>query len=196
MSFACPRCGGRNTQSLPMVYGTGTYTRNWRSSSGYSGSTVSQSIVSGLANPPVQMSVARPVILFVLLWLFMGTAVYTLLILPANRPPEVHHAEIIDGRTHRVIHRATAPVSSPASQKNAAESVLLGPAVFTLCFSVILVLRIIRANRFNSNHYPLQFLEWQSSFLCKACGTRFLPPDRRPLVQHSITSADVARLQS
>lgn len=168
MGFPCPRCGDRYTQSLPMVYGTGTTIRNWRSRSGYSGSTTSQSIVGSLANPPVKRSIVRPLLWLLLVWFFFGWAFALQFERLSINNPGRGPAPIVDGpKAQR--HRRSAPVNPspvlPKEQKEHSDEGLLAITLMGAGLSALFLSRFVRALRFNRSAYPQLFQSWQLSFL-------------------------------
>ncbi len=179
MAFPCPRCGDRYTQSLPMAYGSGTYVRNWRSRSGYRGSTVSQSLVGSLASPPIKRSLWKPLVCvflaalwftpaFVVAWeqWVIGTAPHATA--PILNGTQGHHAKPIPVR----------PVPTTADH---VESLLIILALGVTLESLI-VWWLVRNIRFNRLAYPGLLRSWQLSFMCRQCGTVFYPPDAANIV--------------
>lgn len=185
MAFPCPRCGDRYTQSLPMAYGSGTYVRNWRSRSGYKGTTVSQSIIGSLASPPAKRSVWKPVLGMILVALLLAPTIemawYKWI---AGEQRRSTAAPIIDGPSVRHRHHSTAAVSAinPAPIKDPSWTGLLYVLGFCLLLEGVLLWRLVRSARFNWNVHPQLMRNWQLSFLCKQCGAVFYPPDAATII--------------
>lgn len=174
MAFPCPRCGDRYTQSLPMAYGSGTYVRNWRSRSGYHGSTLSQSLIGNLASPPNKRKLWKPLLclLFVTLW-FTPFVMFTWEQMVGSRPSHVPMS-IGDGRRE---HRGQQPPARqmPSVAENV-ESVLIVLA-FGATLEALTLWWMARTLRFNRRVYPGLLRDWQIRFMCRQCGTTFYPPD-------------------
>lgn len=186
MAFPCPRCGDRFTQSLPMAYASGTYIRNWRSRSGYHGTTVSQSIVGGLASPSVKRPLWKPLLGLIFVGLFLApgfTTAWNLWI----EPPQQRSAPvpIIDGpRARHRPHRAMtvqAPFS-PVKTIVADGEALLCVLGFGVAIAGLLLWWLARSIRFNRQVYPQLMRNWQLSFMCRQCGAVFYPPDASSMV--------------
>ena len=181
MAFPCPRCGDRYTQSLPMVYSTGTSVRKWRSRSGYSGNTVSQNIIGSLASLPEKKPVFKLcfwllIVLFFFSWPFASQVDrFSINNLP-NRP-----APIVDG-LKAPHHRRRAVMTQPAMPMEQNNQLLAIPAIIGAGISILLIWRLVRAVRFNRSVYPIQLREWQLSFMCRGCGALFRAPDAEDIV--------------
>ena len=174
MAYPCPRCGDRYTQSLPMVYGTGTHVRNWRSRSGYGGSTVSQSIVGSLATPPLKRSVLKPLFWLLLLWVFFGGPIT----FAANRlvigTPLSGPAPIVNGPLYYSSHKGRMP-QTPGITREQKEQQILQAAAVGATLSTLLVWRAAAALKFNQLDFPRLLQSWQSGLMCRGCGVIFHP---------------------
>ena len=174
MAYPCPRCGDRYTQSLPMVYGTGTHVRNWRSRSGYSGSTVTQSIVGSLATPPLKRSVLKPLFWLFVLWVFLGGpitfAAHRLVTGTSLSGP----APIVNGPLYHSSHRSRVPRTPVVTREQSERQILIAAAVGATV-SALLVWRAAAALKFNRLNFPRLLHNWQSGFMCRGCGAIFYP---------------------
>lgn len=175
MAFACPRCGDRYTQSLPMVYGTGTSHRNWTSRSGYRGSTVSQSLVSALANPPRKRSIMKPLLWLVVVWFFFGGAIASTTRGMMSDSDQLHRASIINTRIHRSLRNRPPSTHRALLTEDQSREIVLIIAAIGATLSVLLIWRTATAIRFNLGSYSQLLKQWQSAFMCKACGAVFYP---------------------
>ncbi len=172
MAYPCPRCGDRYTQSLPMVYGTGTHVRNWRSRSGYSGSTVSQSIVGSLATPPLKRSVLKPLLWLLVLWVFVGGPItFAAQRLVSGTSLSVP-APIVNGPLYHPSHRGRLPRTTGISREQSEQLTLIAATVGT-AISALLIWRAAAALKFNRLNFPRLLQSWQSAFLCRGCGMIF-----------------------
>ena len=174
MAYPCPRCGDRYTQSLPMVYGTGTHVRNWRSRSGYSGSTVSQSIVGSLATPPLKRSVLKPLFWLFVLWAFLGgpvTFAAHRLVTGTSLPSP---APIVNGPLYRSSHKGRMSRTPGVTREQSEQQILIAAAVGATV-SALLVWRAAAALKFNRLDFPRLLQSWQSGFMCRGCGAIFHP---------------------
>ena len=181
MAFPCPRCGDRYTQSLPMVYGTGTHVRNWRSRSGYRGSTVSQSLVGGLATPPLKRSVLKPAFWPFVVWLFLGGPITFAVHRLTLNPPQAGAAPIVNGPHYALRKGRTKPVPGIPRDQNE-EQVLIAAAIGATG-SALLIWHALAALKFNRLEFPRLLHKWESAFMCRGCGAIFHPPDRYALRQ-------------
>lgn len=158
-----------------MVYGTGTSVRDWHSRSGYRGQTTSQTLVAGMATPPVKRSVLWP-----LLWLL------ALLVICGGLRAVVQEeqrmgAQVTTVRRSALVPRrggmVRAPVAAPASAKTdfpwgqVEQVVTLMLWVGALAGMAVL----LRAVWFNRRVYPERLAGWSATFLCRGCGTMFQP---------------------
>ena len=175
MAYPCPRCGDRYTQSLLMVYGTGTHVRNWRSRSGYSGSTVSQSIVGTLATPPLKRSVLKPLFWLLVLWVFLGSPITFAVNKLIINTPQSTLAPIVDGPNHS-LHKGRTKRAPGTTREESERQVLIAAAVLA-ALSAVLVWRSVAALKFNRSDFPRQLRNWQSGFMCRGCGAIFHPQE-------------------
>jgi hypothetical protein len=74
MAFPCPRCGDQYTQSLPTAFeaGRGSNPRGWRANRGSCGTPISESQIANRVKSPARRSVAKFVLMLVVVWLFLG----------------------------------------------------------------------------------------------------------------------------
>ena len=174
MAFPCPRCGDRYTQSLPMAYGSGTYVRNWRSRSGYRGTTTSQSLIGNLANPPSKRKLWKPLLclLLVTLW-FAPFYVFAWEQMVGSGPSHVPTSIGDSRREHR--GQQTQARQMPSVAENV-QSVLIVLA-FGATLEALTLWWMVRTIRFNRQIYPELLRDWQLRFMCRQCGTVFYPPD-------------------
>lgn len=177
MAYPCPQCGDRYTQSLPMVYGTGTSVRDWRSRSGYGGQTTSQTLVAGMATPPVKRSWMWP-----LVWVLMLLSVFVALQEGVRAQQEVATQVQVPTMSRRApVQRRNgvmrAPVVGHASALTSAQWEQVGWVMdVTLWVGVLAGTAVLlRAVWFNRRVYPEDLAAWSSSFLCRGCGTVFRP---------------------
>jgi hypothetical protein len=170
MAFPCPRCGDQYTQSLPTAFeaGRGRNTRGWRSNRGSCGTPISESQIASRVKPPARRSVAKLVLMLVVVWLFLGfpiVSVFTTALRSA------------------VSHTQAAPASAdslPAAQPISLARTLVSftpPVLVLLGLSAFLGWQAIQARRFNRTAYPKLLADWQSSLICKVCGAVFRPPE-------------------
>ncbi len=181
MGFPCPRCNGHYTQSLPMVYGAGTSNRNWRSSSGYGGRTVSQNLLAQSANPPLKRSVIKPLLWLLVVWAtFGGTIVSTLSRLTGTQNP-MPTTLIVDGPKYLAHHRHAAPPRR-ALGPDASEQILWTVVGIGSALTIFLLWLVISNFRFNRKEYPKLFNQWRLAFMCRDCGSLFYPPDAHSIM--------------
>jgi len=173
MAFPCPRCGARDIQSLPMAYGGGTYVGRWRSRSGYHGTTVSQSFIGSLANPPAKRQLWKP--LFCL-------AVVTLWFLPFltinyewlfGRSVQTPSRMVNSSREY--LGRQTAITQRPPVAERV--ETLLAVLVLGAILEALMVWWLLRTLRFNRDVYPGLLHHWQLGFLCRRCGWVYYSAD-------------------
>ena len=172
MGRPCPRCGDRYTQSLPMVYGTGTSIRDWRSPSGRSGSSISQSIVSSLAAPPNKRSVLKPLLWLLLVGSIFGSALswqFKWLSVPSKA---YSPAPIVEGSNNQRRHKRLA-ANQISHQEKPSDQGLWIITASAIAVSALLTWLIIRAVRFNRFVYPQQVERWRLSSMCRSCGAIF-----------------------
>jgi|GEM_PF-6777691 len=185
MAFPCPRCGDRYTQSLPMAYGSGTYVRNWRSRSGYSGTTVSQSIIGNLASPPVKRSEWKPALALLFVCLMSAPTVAAAWSQWIAGPEQrTTPAPIVDGPKVRHRHARQLMTLQPRSAVVAADhgETLLTMLGIGLALGGLMFWWLTRSIRYNRTVYPQLYRNWQISFMCKQCGAVFYPPDAANLI--------------
>ncbi len=172
MGCPCARCGDRYTQSLPMVYGTGTSIRDWRSPSGRSGSSISQSIVSRLAAPPIKRSVLKPLLWLLLVGCLFGSAL-SLQFERLSTPGKARNSAPIVERS-RVQHRHPGPAADQFSHQEKQNGqglwVIAAPVIAVIALLMWLIIRAVRFNRFV---YPQQVERWRLSSMCRSCGAIF-----------------------
>lgn len=164
-----------------MVYGTGTHVRNWRSGSGYSGRTTSQTLVGSLANPPVKRSVLKPLLWLLLVFVVFGTAIRSVsetILQPATVSSP---APIIDGPRAKVSRKRTMPTRPVVTPEQRQRSLVVFAGV-GLALAALIVWRIVSAIRFNHGPYPILLRVWQSSFMCRACGAVFQPANAEQIM--------------
>jgi len=173
MAFPCPRCGDRYTQSLPMAYGSGTYVRNWRSRSGYRGTTTSQSLIGNLASPPNKRKLWKPLLCLLLVTLWFTPFVMFTGQMVTGRPSHVP-TSIGDSRREQRGQQTQAR-QMPSVAENV-QSVLIVLA-FGATLEALTLWWMVRTIRFNRQIYPGLLRDWQLRFMCRQCGTVFYPPD-------------------
>ena len=162
-----------------MVYGTGTHVRNWRSRSGYGGTTTSQTLVGGLASPPERRSVLWPLMI-----LFVLSGVFTVLQTFVRDQQGVDaraRAAAVSGRAptrHRHGMLSLQPVTHQSAFPDAQWEVIGdGIVVVWTGVGVLMGAIAVRAVWFNRRVYPGAFARWSQSFMCRGCGTVFAAPD-------------------
>lgn len=157
-----------------MAYGSGTYVRNWRSRSGYHGSTLSQSLIGNLASPPNKRKLWKPILclLLVTLW-FTPFVVFTWEQMVGSSPS---HVSMTIGDGKREHHRQQTPAQQMPSVAEYVESVLIVLA-FGSTLEALTLWWMARTLRFNRRVYPELLRDWQIRFMCRQCGTIFYPPD-------------------
>jgi hypothetical protein len=183
MAFPCPRCGDRYTQSLPMTFEAGVVsnTRGWRSNRGACGTPISEGQIASRAKPPARRSAAKPVLLLVAVWLFLGFPIVSVLTTALRsaaspaRPAATGSASLNRGN-QTPSSADSLPPAQPISL--ARTLVSFAPPVLVLVgLSTYLVWLALDARRFNRTAYPRLLADWQSSFLCNVCGAVFRPPE-------------------
>ena len=173
MAFPCPRCGDRYTQSLPMVYGSGTHVRNWRSRSGYRGSTFSQSIVGSMAAPPLKRSVFKPLFWLLILWIFLGGPISLTVHRLLTDTPQAGSAPVVTGSLHPSRRGRTQ--HSPVFTRKQSEQQVLVVAAVGAALTFLMLWRLVTALKFNRRDFPKLLIYWQSGFMCRGCGAIFHP---------------------
>ncbi|HEX4650076.1 MAG TPA: hypothetical protein VH250_01110, partial [Granulicella sp.] len=137
---------------------------------GSCGTPVSEAQIASRARPPVRSSVVRPVLLLVMLWLFLGVPIVSVMVTALRTA--ISHA-----------HAATVPLppdSLPPAQPPSVARTLVSfapPVLVLLGVSGYLAWRVIAARRFNRTAYPRLLAQWQASLICKVCGAVFRPSD-------------------
>lgn len=172
MGRPCARCGDRYTQSLPMVYGTGTSVRDWKSPSGRSGSSTSQSIVSRLAAPPIRKSVLKRLLWLLLVGCIFGSAL-SWQFERLSGPNMAHNsAPIVEGSKDRHRHKGSAAdqFSRQEKQNDQGLWVIAASAIAVIALLMWLIIRAVRFNRFV---YPQQVERWRLFSMCRSCGAIF-----------------------
>ena len=184
MSFPCPRCKDRRTQSLRMAHVCGT---------GYTRSTA----MAIDCAPPGPMPYG-----FLIFWGFLFfIPVFALVI--AELEPDQSSSQATGSMSAVVSMTASANPQKP-NHKTSGSAVEIGPPRSEpgaglsrkssnsppaaahgithlsefLLLSIpiaVMVIGIIRAVHYNSKVLPIQLQEWNSLFVCRACGTRFVP---------------------
>lgn len=174
VAFPCPHCGDRNTQSLAMVHESGTYVRNWRSRSGYFGTTVSQSLVGMSATPPRKRRVWLPLFLFLFTTLWFGW-IFVLVLQGTLESQSSSHstAIIVDGKHGPQQSPAQANPGRPSILERL-ESILVVTGMNVLIEGPLLWW-LFRNLRFNRQVFPRLLETWQSQFMCRQCGLVFQP---------------------
>lgn len=171
MAFPCPRCGGRDIQSLPMAYGGGTYVGRWRSRSGYRGTTVAQSFIGSLASPPVKRQLWKPLLCL---------AVVTLWFLPFLT---INYEWLFDRTVQTPSHMVNSSREYPGRQTAITQrpplaervEALLAVLVLGAILGALMVWWLIQTLRFNRDIYPDLLHYWQLGFLCRRCGLKYYP---------------------
>jgi hypothetical protein len=199
MSFPCPRCTGRYTQRLPIVFHEGT--RHWTSERIWTGyrwyrsrsrsSGTSQTGLAAFAAPPRQVGTRLQwvaMILFLLTGAQLVTALYGRWVRSNFPVAGTHHlAPIIDGpdALRQKLQRARrAPIhpSAPATKTQqaqvdpgwSADTMVLFTVVDILGIAMLMV-SISRAWKYNREVWAPGMATWNDSYLCKGCGQVFLP---------------------
>jgi len=173
MAFPCPQCGDRNTQSLPMAYGGGTYVGQWRSRSGYRGTTISQNFIGSLASPPIRRQLWKPLLclMLVTLWFtpFLMINYEWMFGNVAQTPSRVVNSSREDTERQAAILRRP-----PLAER---VQTLLAVLALGASLEAPVVWWLIRTIRFNREVYPGLLHHWQIGFLCRRCGVVFYPQD-------------------
>jgi len=164
-----------------MAYGSGTYVRNWRSRSGYRGSTVSQSLIGGLASPPAKRSIWKPLLGLLLVGLFFAP-VFAAARDQISGIERAAPAPIVDGPRVRHHHKITLTQTRPSPATVLSKENLRYLLLSGLLLTGLLLWLLVRAIRFNQTVHPKLMRSWQLSFLCKQCGAIFYPPDAAGIV--------------
>jgi hypothetical protein len=175
MTFPCPRCpqcGDRFTQSLPLAFeaGAGGKTGSWRSNRGSCGTPVSEAQIADRAKPPARRSVVKPGLLLVLVWLFLGVPIVS--VMTTALRAAVSHTQTAAANA--------SPDSLPPAQPASLARTLVSfapPVLVLLGVSGYLGWRVIDARRFNRTAYPRLLADWQASSICKVCGAVFRPSE-------------------
>jgi len=167
----CPQCGDRFTQSLPVAYeaGAGGNTRSWRSNRGSCGTPASEAQIASRVTPPARRSVIKPALLLVVVWLFLGVPIVSVMT-TALRAAVAHTPTPVDSAPDAL------PPAQPASLARTLVS-FTPPVLVLLGVSGYLGWRMNHARRFNRTAYPRLLADWQASSICKVCGTVFRPSE-------------------
>lgn len=198
MSYPCPQCHDRYTRSLPMTHQSGIST--WTSQRGLASG--SQTVLSIMTSPPGQRGTLGAYLLLILTMLPVAGLLLVAGIVRSNTSVsrQVHPAAlIIDGPTarshpltrgvarripHAMPTRPVTPDTPPVPTLHPPDS--LGNRLVGYAFGAFLILgwgalvvaaiRSIRStNRYNRTVWPQEMQRWRSSFLCRACGSVFIP---------------------
>ncbi len=162
-----------------MVYGTGTHVRNWRSRSGYAGTTTSQTLVGGLASPPERRSVLWPLmILLVLSGVFAVLQGFTRDEQGVNARARAAAVSRRASARHRGAVLSVPPVADQSAFTDGQwGTVAEFVGVVWVGTGLLLGALVVRAIWFNWRVYPGAFAQWSHSFMCRGCGTVFPAPD-------------------
>ena len=195
MSYPCPQCSGRYTQSVSMMYSE--HTRRWSGGRGRGGS--SQTDLAAEHSPPQSRSTVGRTILVVLLCvvLFQCLSVFSLNAAnlqkpqPAQTVVQAQEKPVAPsrGRAHKGRQKVAAvepsiapagvePQPDPQAVKAAIHRLLpiLGLACLAIvALLVLLSLSIGKTKRYNTSVWGPAMQLWNASFLCKACGHVFIP---------------------
>jgi hypothetical protein len=188
MSYPCPQCGGRYTQSIAMMYSDNT--RRWRDFRGRNHS--SQSDLAARYSPPQRRGTRGPTILLALI----GTALLSVLYLVSIVvEPQVSNfqSQTLAKSSHPSLfhprHKAhnAKPESVPLQQQqpavimNVPDPSSQFPTRYILLFSAALlsisafpIWSIRRTDRYNRTVWAAEIERWNALFLCKACGQVFV----------------------
>jgi hypothetical protein len=197
MAFPCPRCGDQYTQSLPMAFeaGVGSNPRGWRSNRGSCGMPISEGQIASRAKPPVRRSVAQSVLMLVVVWLFLGFPIVSVLTTALRSAASPMRPAVTGGappnRGNQTPSADSPPDSLPPAQPISLARTLVSfapPVLVLLGLSAYLVWRAIHARRFNRTAYPRLLADWQSSLICKVCGAVFRSPEAEADVPRHETS--------
>ncbi len=167
-----------------MVYGTSTHVRNWRSGSGYSGKTTSQTLVGSLANPPAKRSVIKPLLWLLLVCVMFGTAIRSSAVTLLNPTAVSTPAPIVDGPRAKSIRKRAVPTRAAMTPAQTQRAIDIAAAIGTALVGLV-VWQFIAAIRFNNRRYPALLRAWQSSFMCRACGDVFQPANAEQIMLQS-----------
>jgi hypothetical protein len=181
MAFLCPECGDRYTQSLRMIHSSGTYSR-------------SQSVLSGMASPPVTKSTSG--LTLILVFIVIGSIFsFVALTSPSSAPPVVQQTKVVSTMPHsgHKDKHATAstpnaaPAAVPPSPMHTSLSDIVAATAFSLVFAgafgLFPFVALRKASRYNTTVYPRLLAQWEASFMCRACGNVFTPPHSRLTVR-------------
>lgn len=153
----CPKCGSTNFKNCQLIYQSGTRTRSFQSSTGYTSSGTNSTLLAQSVAPPYPKEEhwGSFIILCAIASFFVCNVFFSDKI---NFFYDIYYKYF-----YEYFYDYKFKISE------------LGFIVIgSICYSAFATLESsYKASRYNNKVYPKEYEEWQNTYVCMKCGNRF-----------------------